>query len=245
MNLLLLAASEVGDDGGAFLPAADRRCQHLRTVLAVAVGQTLRAGVLDGPLGSATVTAVSATGIALACRFDRPGPPASDVLVLAIPRPRVLRRCVEAAASLGFGRVLLTRTWYTDRSHVEASTLATEVLRHHAVLGLEQARRTAVPVIEIFPAFRPFVEDHLDGRCGRCTRVVAHPSAATALTDLGPLAGAFALAIGPERGFTDYELAALAAAGFAACHAGPHPLRVETALAFACGQIAALRSRGP
>lgn len=243
MNALLFAAHEVDRDGNAWLPAGDRRCQHLRTVLQVRTGQALCAGMLGGPLGIARPTAIGSEGVALACRFDRPAPPARDVLVLAIPRPKVLLRCVENAAALGFGRILLVRTWRTDRSHVEASALAADALHARAILGLEQAQRTQVPDITTFPLFKPFVEDELDARCGATTRVVADPGAARSLAALGALPDRpVALAIGPERGFTAYELDLLAAHGFAAAHAGPHPLRVETALAFVFGQLMLLRS---
>ncbi len=242
MNLLLLAPSEVSVDGRAHLGATDRRTQHVQRVLRASVGQSLRAGALDGALGSAVIERTDRDGVTLTCRFDAESPPARDVLLLAIPRPKVLLRCVESAAALGYGRVLLVRTWRTDKSHVEASALAGDTLRAHAILGLEQAQRTRVPRIEIFPLFKPFVEDHLDARCGDSSRLLADPDAATGIVSLAPLGDApFALAIGPERGFTPYERDALAARGFVAVSAGPHPLRVETALAFVSGQLTLLR----
>lgn len=242
MNLLLLRAHEVAPSGIAFLPAADRRCRHLRTVLQVEVGQPLRAGVLDGAAGTATVIDVAEAGVTLACALAAVPPPGRDVLILAIPRPRVLLRCVETAAALGFARILLMRTWRTDRSHVEASALAADLLQAHAILGLEQAQRTALPAIEVFPLFKPFVEDDLDARCGDATRIVADPDADMGLVDLEALPDRpIALAVGPERGFTDYECTLLGEHGFVPHHAGRHPLRVETALTVAYAQLDLLR----
>lgn len=244
MNVVLFGAHEVAADGSAHLAADDRRCQHLRTVLRVSVGQRLRAGILDGALGTATATAVSDHGVTLSCEFDTPSPPARDILLLAIPRPRVLRRCIETAAALGIGQVLLMRTWRTDRSHVEAASRAGDQLRAHAILGLEQARRTRVPVCTTFPLFKPFVEDRLDGLCGDAIRIVANPDAARGLAELASLSDRpIALAVGPERGFNAAEIDMLRARGFTDRHAGPHPLRVETALALVFGQLDLLRAR--
>lgn len=243
MNLLLLAGGEVDARGRAELPADDRRARHVQHVLRALPGQSLRAGLLDGPLGTAVVERSDARGIALSCSFDAPAPEPRDVLVLAIPRPKVLLRCVEAAAALGFARIALVRTWRTDRSHVEASALARDALRARAILGLEQAQRTRVPRIEVFARFRPFVEDDLEAWCAAGARLLADPSAADPLTGCRLPDAGITLAIGPERGFTPYEVEQFGTRGFARVHAGRHPLRVETALAFVAGHVAALRAR--
>jgi RsmE family RNA methyltransferase len=243
MNVVLFAPSEVGPQGRVRLPAADRRARHLRSVLRVAAGDSVRVGILDGELGRAHVVCVAGDHIELACAFGEPAPGTQDVLVLAIPRPKVLLRCVETAAALGFAHILLVRTWRTDKSHVVASALAAPALRAHALLGLEQARRTRVPAIEVFPLFRPFVEDHLDARCAGASCWLADPEADLGIAQVADVPERpFALAIGPERGFTEFEREQLVANGFMAIHAGAHPLRVETALAFVSGQLVLRRA---
>ncbi len=244
MNLLLLAADEIDGAGVARLDVGDRRARHLLDVLRAVPGQTLRAGILDGPLGTATVLCTSPR-VDLACTFDATAPRAPcDVLILAIGRPKVLARCVEHAAALGFSRILLTRTCHTDRSHVEASRLALPELHARARLGLEQAQRSHRPHLEVFPLFRPFVEDRLGELCGRATRIVAHPAAARDVGELRTLPAApLALALGPERGFVPFELELLRAHGFEPLAAGAHPLRVETALAWVYGQLTLLRTQ--
>lgn len=243
MNLILLEPSEFDGHDRVRLLASDRRARHLREVLRVVPGQSLRIGVRDGQLGTASVAAAG-DDFVLHCRLEQPAPPAEDILILAIPRPKVLLRCVETAAALGFGKILLVRTWRTDRSHVEASALRGEELDLHLRLGLEQAERTALPALTQFDRFRPFVEDHLDRVCGSSTRLLATPQASVELAQLPlPNPRRVALAIGPERGFTEFERDALCARGFTACRAGVHALRVETALAYLMGHVAALRMR--
>jgi 16S rRNA (uracil1498-N3)-methyltransferase len=241
MNLILFDADEIDGQGRATLSATDRRAVHLREVLHVEVGQALRVGVVDGAMGSGVVVR-AAGGFELSCRLDTWPSPATDILLLAIPRPKVLLRCIETATALGFGRILLVRTWRTDRSHVEASALATATLAQHARLGLEQAQRTRLPSISVFDRFRPFVEDHAATLCNGAARVAATPQAPRSLASLALATGqSVALAIGPERGFTEFELEALQKISFELRSAGPHPLRVETALAFLAGHVAAIR----
>ena len=245
MNIILLAAHEVAKDSRVRLPASDRRAWHVRAILRAGVGQSLRVGIVDGPSGQGLVEQSDADACALACTFDHQAPRPRDVLILAIPRPRVLLRCVEAAAALGFARVIAVRSWRTDKSHVAASALLSSQLRAHALLGLEQAQRTHLPAIDVFPLFKPCVEDHLDAACGNSARFVADPATTVAITALPPLRDlAIALAIGPELGFTPYELDLLASRAFVAVSADPHPLRVETAMAFVFGQLASLRRPG-
>lgn len=243
MNLVLFDPAEVDGRGHARLSATDRRAVHLRDVLHAELGQSLRVGVVDGPMGSGVIVRAD-DGFVLNCCLDTPPPPAADTLILAIPRPKVLLRCIETATALGFGRILLVRTWRTDRSHVEATALATATLAHHARLGLEQSQRTRMPSIQLFDRFRPFVEDRAAELCGDAVRVAATPQAPLTLASLTLGIGqSVALAIGPERGFTEFELEALQKVGFGLCNAGPHPLRVETALAFLAGHLAAQCSR--
>lgn len=240
MNLILLHAPEIAADGSATL--RDARARHVIAVLRAAPGRELRCGIVDGPIGSALVTAVAGDTVTLACRFEpsiEPRP--EDTLLLAVPRPKILRRVVEDATALGFGRILLVRTWRVDRSHLESRWVDDGALWPHVRAGLEQARRTRPPKIHVEPLFKPFVEDRLDALVPPA-RFVADPDAATA-TLAARVPGPFALAIGPERGFTPYEVDALRAAGFSAVSAGPWPLRVPTAVALLAGQLTLLRAQ--
>ena len=89
--------------------------------------------------------------------------------------------------------------------------------------------------MEIRRRFKPFVEDLLPtivhGTCG----LVAHPHAARACP--ANLHGAVTLAIGPEGGFTTYEVEKLEVAGLQPVHLGPRPLRCETAVPALLGRL--------
>jgi RsmE family RNA methyltransferase len=207
-------------------------------------GDTVRIGLVDGPLGVARVAAIDGDEVRLACELEAAAPPRpGDQLLLAIPRPKVMLRCLEHAAALGFGRIGLLRSWRVDKSHTLSKALSPAVMRERLLRGLAQARRTWLPAVEVHRRFKAFVEDSLPAWSSGSTRVVAHPTAGTWVGDLA-VAGPVTLAIGPEGGFIDYEIDALARAGFTAIHCGSHPLRVEAAIPFVFGQLALRRSAG-
>ena len=243
MNLLLLHASEVDAHGIARI--GGRRAQHVQEVLRAQVGQELRAGMIDGPLGMARVQTQAPGEVVVTTTFDRPAPPADDVLLLAVPRPKVLLRMLAHAAALGFGRLVLFRSWRVDKSHLDSVAMRAEVQREQLLLGLEQAGRTRLPVVQFFPLFKPMVEDHLDGLGLPAQRFVATPGANTATAALTLARGApFALALGPDGGFLPWEIEQFAAHGCTAIHCGSHPLRTESALSVLWGQLDLLRARG-
>lgn len=237
MNLLLVERHELDDAGRVQL--TDRRHEHLRDVLKIAVGDPVQIGVLDGDTGSGEVESHDEGSTILRCRIDTPPPPRSDdLLILAVPRPVVLIRCLEAATTLGFGRIALLRTRLVDKSHLMAKAIQPDAIQDHLRRGLEQGARTHRPEVVIADRFRPFVEDRLEELCPRGPRLVGHPDTDASVSDLDfEGADSFTLAIGPERGFTDHEIDELTARGFGKLSAGPGPLRVETALAYLTGVL--------
>ena len=228
MNLLIVERHELAADGRVTLAGA--RARHLARVLRVTPGQTVRVGLLDGPFGSATVIDAADGAVRLHCTFDRelPERPRVDVL-LALPRPKVMRRLWAQLAAIGVGQIVLTNASKVERDYFDTHILHEETYRPLLIEGLQQARDTRLPRVSVHRQFRVLVEDHLDGLF-RGRRLLADPSATE-----WPRARITAqdervlLAIGPEGGWNDFERALLAAHGFEAIGVGPRTLRVDTA----------------
>lgn len=243
MNLLLLGASELDDAGLVTLD--DRRAQHALEVLHVSVGSRLKVGLIDGPLGQAEVVDQRGTSVRLRCQFEAMSPEKpTDVLLMAMPRPKVLARCLEHATSLGFGSVVIFRTQRCVKSHFDSHVLQPEQLRARLLAGLEQSRRTHLPQLQIFKRFRPFVEDALPSLITTDNHFLADSDAAIPLHHLHPSGmgpGPFTVVIGPEGGLIPHETSAFAERHFKIVNAGPHPLRVEAALSTITAQLQLLR----
>ena len=74
-----------------------------------------------------------------------------------MPRPIVLRRSLAAAAALGFGQIVLFRSWHVDKNHLNSKILDEREIHNYLIAGLSQARRTRVPDVECHLLFKPFM----------------------------------------------------------------------------------------
>ena len=153
MNIILLEQHEAADAAAVRLD--DARARHIAEVLKVAAGQTLQVGVIDGPLGVATVLSLQGNVVTLRCEFARTVPPAPAVdLLLALPRPKVMKRLWAQLAALGVGRVLLVNAARVERQYFDTHVLAPACYRPLLIEGLQQARDTRLPVVSVHRRLR-------------------------------------------------------------------------------------------
>ena len=235
MNLLLVDPEELAGDGTCVV--RDRRAVHLRGVLGATVGSHVRAGVVGGGLGRAELLADDGAAITLRLAVTEPGSaPLPIELVLAIPRPKVLARVIEAAAAFGVARVELTNAWRVDKSYLDSPKLAPGALALAARLGAEQGATTHLPAITIHRRLMALLDARwLDP--GGSLRLIAHPGAPPIEAAVTGAARPIVVAIGPEGGWIAREVETFVARGFTPVALGAPILRVETAVAAALGQL--------
>lgn len=227
MNLLLLTEADCPLSDEAVLQ--DRRLKHMHEVQRVAVGDKLRVGKLGGAIGEAEVIALSPQRARLRFILQEPPPPKIPLtLLLALPRPKMLKRILQSATAMGVSRIVLMNSYRVEKSFWASPELSGESLQAQLILGLEQAKDTVLPEIIKEPLFKPFVEDRLPAMSAGSLKLVAHPIAGKNC----PVGcnQPVTLAIGPEGGFIPYEVALLEKAGFEPVHLGGRILRVETAV---------------
>ena len=230
MNLIILEPGEVGQAGAVSLSGA--RAAHLLTVLKAARGHDVRVGVLDGPCGVGTVEAVVDGTVELRCTFEASAPPRPRVdLLLALPRPKVMRRLWAQLAALGVGQIILTNAERVERHYFDTHVLTPECYRPLLVEGLQQARDTWLPKVSIHRQFRKLIEAELDGLFGSGLRLVADPATQgpVGALDRRSVGERILLAIGPEGGWNAFELKLLEEHGFQPIGMGPRTLRTDTA----------------
>lgn len=227
MNLLLVKATD-------FIAAdrvriTDRRLHHLNAVNQASVGQVLRAGCLGGLQGQATVLSITSTAAELLVNFQEPSPAKLPItLLLALPRPKMLRRTLQTCASMGVEKLVLINSYRVEKSFWQTPFLQPEALHEQLLLGLEQARDTILPEVIIAKRFKPFVEDELPAIAANTRGLIAHPGDYPECPRA--LNTAVTLAIGPEGGWIPYEVDLLSKAGLQPVQLGPRILRVETAV---------------
>nr|WP_255263798.1 16S rRNA (uracil(1498)-N(3))-methyltransferase [Pseudomonas aegrilactucae] len=207
----------------------DRRFTHMQDIHRVAVGDTLRVGRLGGLMGQATVLRLEGHEAELSVEFTQPPPAKLPLtLVLALPRPKMLRRVFQTVATMGVGRLILVNSYRVEKSFWQTPFLEPAAIREQLILGLEQARDTVLPEVIIEKRFKPFVEDRLPAIAEGTQGLVGHPG------DYPPcprgLDEPVTLAIGPEGGWIPYEVELLGKAGLNPVQLGERILRVETAV---------------
>jgi RsmE family RNA methyltransferase len=230
VNVILLAEEEIDRDG--IVSLAGLRAQHIVQVLGSGAGDGVRIGVLDGSIGVGTVIAVDGATVRLRCSFDAAVPPRPRIdILLAVPRPKVMRRLWAQLAALGVGRIILTNAARVERNYFDTHILTEASYRPLLIEGLQQARDTRLPLVTIRRQFKILVEDELDSLFEDGVRVAAHPGAADSLFEVarGHAAARLLLAIGPEGGWTGFELDLLRSHGFHTTGTGTRILRSDTA----------------
>lgn len=227
MNLILLEPSDF--IGPQQVRLTDRRWQHIQQVHQAKLGDSLRVGLINGLMGQGTVTALEDSGVTLQIALSEPPPTALPLtLVLALPRPKMLKRTLQTIASMGVKRLILVNSYRVEKSFWQSPFLQAAAIREQLLLGLEQARDTVLPEVILEKRFKPFVEDRLPALAADSLALVAHPGAYPACPR--QLEQQVTLAIGPEGGWIPYEVELLTQAGFSPVQLGERILRVETAV---------------
>ena len=174
MNIILFAPEEFPADAPATLalPRADARVAHILDVLRRKPGDTFDAGLIDGPRGKATLTAIlpaapnahaaHATPAALAApnahaarggsllltfAWEKTAPPLLPpiTLVIGLPRPQTARKILNEAASLGVSEMRFIATERGEPSYAQSALWTSGEYRRHLVAGAAQAFCTRIP----------------------------------------------------------------------------------------------------
>jgi RsmE family RNA methyltransferase len=235
LNLIILVERDFrGGTHRAVLQG--RRAIHIHKVLRAGVGTVLRVGLLNGPTGTGTVVAQAEAQVELEVELEETttdGLPGT--LLVALPRPKSLKRVLQAAAAFGTERIVLMESWRVEKSFWGSPLLEPGALNEQLILGLEQGCGTRLPEVHIRRRFRPFAEDELPSIASDKLALLAQPRSATLCPT--QVRQPFCLAFGPEGGWTPFEVDLFERAGFLSVHLGDRILRIEQAVPAFLGRL--------
>lgn len=225
MNLILFEPTEIERP----LPRTDRRAVHVLEVLRRQSGDTFDAGLVNGPRGQATLARIDAHHLHLSFVWGPPPPPPDPItLIVGLPRPQTARDILRDATSLGVAAIHFVRTEKSEPSYAQSSLWSSGEWRRHLITGAEQAFATRVPDLTHGRLLRDSLDGLPAGHVGLALDNYESPA------PLGKFAGTrephHVLAIGPERGWTATDRAALRTHSFRFVHLGGRVLRTETAV---------------
>ncbi len=204
---------------------------HLGRVLRARPGQLYE--LSDGRavwLGRVTRVGREAIEFVLLQPVAARAPALHTVLLLALVKFDRFEWCLEKATELGASEIVPLATARSERHLVTAA--AKRAARWQKILleSAQQARRVAPPVLHAVTAPEIAFAQAREraARAVLLSERVEAPPLRTVLADRQ--AGTAVLAIGPEGGWTDAELALARQAGFVEASLGPLILRTETAV---------------
>ena len=232
MNIILLAPEDWLDENTVCLD--DRRHEHIRGILKAQMGDSLRIGLLGGLRGSGTVVKLSDEHTHLQVDLvDPPLPRHPCEVVLALPRPKMLRRVFRTAAEMGVSQLHLINSARVEKSYWQSPLLKPDRIDAALVAGLERAGDTLLPQVHLHQRFKPFVEDQLPGLITSKACWIAHPGAPE---DLAMQSGEGLIMLGPEGGFIPYEVELAQSVGAKPVCLSDRILSVDTAVTAALSQ---------
>lgn len=227
MNLILLDPNNEPSSGQYAL--TERQQLHVSKVIKAVTGDVLRVGLLNGGIGEGVYQAPenSNPGVIHSLTLHSEPPAALPmVLVMALPRPNMLKRTLQNISAMGVKEIYLIHSAKVEKSYWQSPVLQQDSIQQSLLEGLEQAKDTIMPVCHMIPRFRPFVEDQLPAIVADKRGLLAHPYQAKAC----PVAikEPCVLALGPEGGWNEFEVEKWLEAGMESVHLGGRILRVET-----------------
>jgi len=232
MNLILLEKEEVKD---ARVTLRDHRAKHIVKILHSDAGDSVRVGVADGDMGSGKILRIEKkypflVELVLSLKRTTVKKPVLDLL-LALPRPIMLKRILSQVTALGVGTIYIINAGRVEKSFWSSGMLDPAECRQHLLRGLEQAVDTRLPKVSFYRRFKPFVEERLPKiEPDYSQMLMAHPKATEPLSAVVKNSdGRILYCIGPEGGWLDFELDCFKNAGMQIFSLGERILKVDTA----------------
>lgn len=210
-----------------------RQISHIKQVLKAQVGDVLKVGIKDGNLGQARIAGLDDSGIHLdEFVLDiKPPPKSALTVILALPRPKVLRRLIMDMTAFGVAHIVLMNSYRTEKSYWQSPML--DKIDDFIWEGLQQGGDTIAPTITFAKRFKPFVQDELPSYPAPI--LLAHPYATTSVGDYHTRPQT--LIIGAEGGFIPYEVGEMVSSGAMAVSLGLRILRTECAVSALLGRF--------
>lgn len=235
MNLILLTEQDFISQNSVQLK--DRRFKHIVNIIQANVGDQLKVGLINGNTGQGVIRELRENVMILEVNLDtEPPEPLPITLLLALPRPIVLKRILQTVTSFGIKKIYLVNTHRVEKSFWQSSLLKeSKEIEKMLLLGLEQAGDTVLPEVILKKRFKSFLEDDLPAITKGSEAYVAHVGSPVLQESASNKK--ITLFIGPEGGFISYEIEQLIKCGFQPVCLAERILKVETAVTAAIAKF--------
>ncbi len=238
MNMLLARPEQLRklDNGSMQCVVNDaRRIEHIKNILKLRNGDACKVGVLNQGCFAGEIGSIEHEVL---INFDpdkMEKPPAKMPLTLfiAMQRPNTLKKVIHCAITMGVEKICFFGSYKVEKSYWQSSVLQEKNLQFEIDLAMEQCKDPVEVEISFCRYFKSFTEDILMPFVAQNPLFLAHPAGrssavGTVLNRVG--AARCGLVVGPEGGFTEYEIGCLQDMGLHLLSLGDRVLRTEFAL---------------
>ncbi len=243
MNLLILDESDRISEN-SFRVSGNRQ-DHIIRVLKLGTNDQIRAGIVNGSIGSAKIERSDKTSITLNFVADEnqlPDPIPCVDIICALPRPQTVRKVLNLAGTWGVRKLDFIRANRVEKSYYHSPLLQPDKMRPYLLEGLSQGKQTRLSLVSVHERFKPYFEDVFipndSADSESSLKLLPHPEAESNLSQVFQSTNRrIVVAIGPEGGWVDFEIEFMMELGFSCFRLARPVLRVESAAIAALSQI--------
>ncbi|KAL3147324.1 hypothetical protein ABBQ32_002807 [Trebouxia sp. C0010 RCD-2024] len=146
-NRILFRPSEIENKSSIRFPSHDDRAKHILQILKLQPGDQVKIGIINGAMGQARVAQISPALILECHHWVAPLPTIQLYLLLAMPRPKVMKRLWSSLACLGVTRVYITGAEKVEKVYFGSHALEPTTFIKELIIGAEQAGDTRLPAV--------------------------------------------------------------------------------------------------
>lgn len=232
LNSLIIFEHELEQNSKNAVVRCKKRLSHLREIIKVEVGQSLKVTIPNRGLTNAIVKSSAADAIEFEINSEIHSPStASWHLLVGLSRPPTMKKILEHATTLGIKHFHFVTATLSEKSYQTSKIWEEDNLTQILSDGLAQsAHYWEIPTITLYSSLKKLP----DFSAMDCRLLSLH-------TQSQPMrkiekSKELILALGPERGWTKDEDELLQNIGFQAVSLGSSVLRVEIATFAVLGQ---------
>lgn len=219
MNIILIEKEE------SSFSSLDERYIHIQKVLALKNGDSFKCGIINGEEGRATITNFDEKKIDFIFKGERDGSSLYPLtLIVAQTRPICMKRILREAVSLGVKKLILPISDKGEKSYRNSSFYTSGEYYETMKDGAMQAGHTGISEIIVGCT----VEEAIEETVADCLLLLDNVIGAESLSSLSLEGKSVALAIGPERGWSEKERELFLSSSYVPTLIGNRILRTET-----------------
>lgn len=230
VNLFVFEDSDVVD--GKVVIRDPAKVEHLKKVLKVEVGSTIKMGMLGGMLYTGHITAI-VPDVSYEVRLEAVAGSewnplvgsAGVCLLLGTPRPSMTKSISTVSATMGVDQIVFVKSERVDKSYFQSKTMGGPEMKKNLIHGAEQGVLRRLPETCCFPnhSLEAFLKDawpEVEAKLKKqhpqrhIVKLIAEPRVPSNILratceELASVPGAeepfFVIAIGPEGGWVKNE----------------------------------------